>query len=173
MLPRSCPLVIDGRFRVHAIAWTLIAFVGYGMVTAIIPNPVFGRQIPPEAFAIAVWILSSPLIGIVGATYSAPLPATAQPLQFAPVEPLAAVQPVRPDEERRSSTLGTIGSLGAFLAIGCPVCNKIALVLLGWSGALSIWAPLQPVLGAASLVLLAVTAAWRIRLRIRGGACPA
>jgi len=52
------------------------------------------------------------------------------------------------------------------------VCNKIALVLLGWSGALSIWAPLQPILGAASLVLLAVTAAWRIRLRMRGGACP-
>ncbi len=191
MLPRSCPLVIDGRFRLHAIAWTLVAFVGYGMVTAIIPNPVFGRQIPPEAFAIAVWLLSSPLIGIVGATYTAPMPAArAQPLQFAPVggvqpagglqpagplQPLGMLQPlqpVRPDEERRSSTLGTIGGVGAFLAIGCPVCNKIALVLLGWSGALSIWAPLQPVLGAASLVLLAVTAAWRIRLRIRGGACP-
>ena len=185
MFPRSCPLVIDGRFRLHAVAWTLVAFVGYGMVSAIIPNPVFGRQIPPEAFAIAIWLLSAPLIGIVGATYTAPMPATgAQALRFAPAGgvqpagglqpagPLQPVLPVQPGEERRSSTLGTIGSLGAFLAIGCPVCNKIALVLLGWSGALSIWAPLQPVLGAASLVLLAVTAAWRIRLRMRGGACP-
>ena len=185
MLPRSCPLVIDGRFRLHAVAWALVAFVGYGLVSAIIPNPVFGRQIPPEAFAIAIWLLSAPLIGIVGATYTAPMPAAgAQPLRFAPAGgirpagglqpagPLQPVLPVQPGEERRSSTLGTIGSLGAFLAIGCPVCNKIALVLLGWSGALSIWAPLQPVLGAASLVLLAVTAAWRIRLRMRGGACP-
>jgi len=146
------------------------------MVSAIIPNPVFGRQIPPEAFAIAIWLLSAPLIGIVGATYTAPMPAAgAQPLRFAPAGGLHSagpLLPVRPVEERRSSTLGTIGGLGAFLAIGCPVCNKIALVLLGWSGALSIWAPLQPVLGAASLVLLAVTAAWRIRLRMRGGACP-
>ena len=31
---------------------------------------------------------------------------------------------------------------------------------------------LEPIPGGA-LVLLAVTAAWRIRLRIRGGACPA
>jgi branched-subunit amino acid transport protein len=188
VLPRSCPLVIDARFRLHALAWTLVAFVGYGMVSAIIPNPVFGRQIPPEAFAVAIWLLSAPLIGIVGATYTAPMPATAaQPLQFAPVgrlqtiarvapvgllQPIVGLHPVRPVEERRSTTLGTIGGLGAFLAIGCPVCNKIALVLLGWSGALSIWAPLQPVLGAASLVLLAVTAAWRIRIRMRGGACP-
>jgi hypothetical protein len=168
--------VIDGRFRLHAAAWTIVAFVGYGMVSAIIPNPVFGRQIPPEAFAIAIWLLSAPLIGIVGATYTAPMPAAgAQPLRFAPAGGLHSAEPllpVRPVEERRSSTLGTIGGLGAFLAIGCPVCNKIALVLLGWSGALSIWAPLQPVLGAASLVLLAVTAAWRIRLRMRGGACP-
>lgn len=174
MLPFACPLVIDGRCRVHALAWALVAFVGYGMVSAIIPNPVFGRQIPPEAFAIAIWLLSSPLIGIVGATYTAPMPAAvAQPLAFASTAPLATAKPVEAAEERRSSTLGTLGSLGAFLAIGCPICNKLALVLLGTSGALSIWAPIQPVLGGLSLVLLAVTAAWRIRLRIRGGACPA
>lgn len=174
MLPFACPLVIDGRFRLHALAWSLVALVGYGMVSAIIPNPVFGRQIPPEAFAIAVWLLSSPLIGIVGATYTAPMPAAvAQPLAFASAGPLQAIEPVEPGEERRSSTLGTLGSLGAFLAIGCPICNKLALMLLGTSGALSIWAPIQPVLGGLSLVLLAVTAAWRIRLRIRGGACPA
>jgi hypothetical protein len=51
------------------------------------------------------------------------------------------------------------------------VCNKLALVLLGTSGALTIWAPLQPVIGAASLLLLAGTLAWRFRLRRTGGAC--
>ncbi|HEY5433847.1 MAG TPA: hypothetical protein VIK13_01315, partial [Candidatus Limnocylindrales bacterium] len=64
-----------------------------------------------------------------------------------------------------------VASFGAFLAIGCPVCNKIALVLLGAGGAMTIFAPLQPVIGAASLVLLAGTLAWRFRLRTRGGAC--
>ncbi|HEY5488873.1 MAG TPA: hypothetical protein VIK00_03465, partial [Candidatus Limnocylindrales bacterium] len=59
-----------------------------------------------------------------------------------------------------------------FLAIGCPVCNKIALVLLGTSGAMTVFAPIQPILGAASIVLLAGTLTWRFRLRARGGACP-
>ena len=77
--------------------------------------------------------------------------------------------PVPGDE--RAGALGTVAGLGAFLAIGCPVCNKLALILLGTSGALTIWAPLQPVLGVASLVLLVGTLAWRLRIRARGGAC--
>ena len=39
------------------------------------------------------------------------------------------------------------------LAVGCPVCNKIVVALLGTSGALAVWAPLQPLLGVASVVL--------------------
>jgi hypothetical protein len=75
--------------------------------------------------------------------------------------------------ERRSTTLGSLAGLGAFLAIGCPVCNKIALILLGTSGAMSVYAPIQPVIGAVSLALLVGTALWRLRLRSNGGACPA
>jgi hypothetical protein len=73
--------------------------------------------------------------------------------------------------EERRTLLGYAGGFAAFLAIGCPVCNKIALVALGTSGALTIWAPLQPIIGAASIVLLAATVAWRLRARSRGGAC--
>jgi hypothetical protein len=155
----------DRAFVAQAAVWTLVSLVAYGVVAAIIPNPVFGRQIPPEPFAIAVWLVSAPLLGIVGSTYTAPPPQGS----LRPV-PLGA-----PDTtgERRTSTLGTLGSLGAFLAIGCPICNKLILLLLGTSGAIAVYAPLQPVLGAASLVLLAVTAAWRLRIRARGGACPA
>lgn len=76
-----------------------------------------------------------------------------------------------PSSEPRSTTVSTIASLGALLAIGCPVCNKIALVLLGTSGALTVFAPLQPVIGAASLVLLAATVIWRMRRWARGAAC--
>jgi hypothetical protein len=70
------------------------------------------------------------------------------------------------------SVVGYAGGLAAYLAIGRPVCNKVALVLLGAGGALTIWAPLQPILGAASLVLLAATLAWRLRVRARAGTCP-
>lgn len=34
------------------------------------------------------------------------------------------------------------------------MCNKAVVALLGVSGALTIWAPIQPLLGVASLALL-------------------
>ncbi|MBM4408164.1 MAG: hypothetical protein FJ038_06105 [Chloroflexi bacterium] len=153
---------IDTRFLAWAAAATIGSLLALGLTSAIIPNPVFGRQIPPEPFAIAVWLVSAPLMGLVVATY------LARP-QASVTLPAPLVQV--PEEEDRRSLLGYVGGFGAFLAIGCPVCNKAILVLLGTSGALNIWAPLQPVLGAASLAVLVATLIWRLRIRARDGAC--
>ena len=169
-LPAGCPLAavcptIDRTFVVHAALWSVVSLLAFGLVAAIIPNPVFGRQIPPEPFAIAVWVASAPLMGLLGATYSAPATgraATPLEIDWARGEPVP-----------QGTTLGTIAGFGAFLAIGCPICNKVALLLLGTSGALTVFAPIQPVIGAVSLGLLAATLAWRLRLRARGGACAA
>ena len=156
---------VGRRFAAWAVAWTAASLVAFGLVSAIIPNPVFGRQIPPEPFAIAVWLVSAPLMGLIMATYMAPPSATMTgATSLAPVAML-------PPGERQTTTLGTIAGLGAFLAIGCPVCNKIVLILLGTSGALTVYAPLQPAIGAASLVLLAATLVWRMRAWSRGQAC--
>ncbi len=199
-LPAGCPLAavlsaIDRTFVIHAALWSGASLLAFGLVSAIIPNPVFGRQIPPEPFAVAVWLISAPLMGLLGATYSAsatraatatlPVPSM-QPGRALPLSmqsdatraatatlsmPLA-IDPAAAANRRRGTTLGTAASVGAFLAIGCPVCNKIALVLLGAGGAMTVFAPLQPLIGAASLMVLAGTLAWRFRLRVRGGACP-
>jgi hypothetical protein len=48
-------------------------------------------------------------------------------------------------------------------AVGCPVCDKLVVAVIGISGALNYWAPLQPVLGVASVAVLA--AGLLIRLR--------
>ena len=167
-MPASCPLraLLDRRLLLHAAFWTVVSGLAFGLVAAIIPNPVFGRQIPPEAFAIGVWLVSAPLMGIVLATYTAPV--TASPIQMVALGPTEAAA-----VKGRSTTLGSLAGFGAFLAIGCPVCNKVALVLLGTSGALSVYAPIQPFIGALSLALLVVTAAWRLRLRATGNVCPA
>ena len=155
-----CAAVVDRRFFAWAAVWSALSLVVFGVVSAIIPNPVFGRSIAPEPFAIGVWLASAPLMGLVMATYTAPPPAAAPvPLDSAGTPPADG------------SVLGALAGVGAFLAIGCPVCNKIALVLLGTSGAMSVWAPIQPIVGVVSLALLAGTLAWRLRLRLRGGAC--
>ena len=175
-MPRSivdclASLELDRRFAAWALAWGIGSLLLFGLTSAIIPNPVFGRQIPPEPFAIVVWLLSAPLMGLIGATYSAPRVVSSR--STGAVALAMPLQPVDSSNERRAGRLGTVAGFGAFLAIGCPVCNKIALVLLGTSGALTIWAPLQPVIGAASVMLLAATLAWRFRSRRAGGACPA
>lgn len=47
------------------------------------------------------------------------------------------------------------GGLLSYFAIGCPVCNKLVVLALGSSGAISWFAPLQPLLAVASVGLLA------------------
>ena len=51
----------------------------------------------------------------------------------------------------------------AWFAVGCPVCNKIALLALGYSGALTWFAPAQPYLAAAALLLTAGALVVRLR----------
>ena len=64
---------------------------------------------------------------------------------------------------------GHAGGVLPFLAVGCPVCNKLVIVAIGVSGALSYWAPVQPFLAAVSVALL-VFAVYR---RLRGmKSCP-
>lgn len=167
-MPASCPLRVlaDRRLLAWTALWAAVSLLAFGLVTAIIPNPVFARQIPAEPFAIWTWIVSAPLMGLVMATYTVPpRPSPITLVDLGPGDVAVA--------ERRSTTLGSLAGLGAFLAIGCPVCNKIALVLLGASGAMSVYAPIQPLIGAVSLGLLVATAIWRLRLRATGGACPA
>ena len=49
------------------------------------------------------------------------------------------------------------GGFVSFLAVGCPVCNQAVVALVGTSGALSWWAPVQPVVGLLAVGLLVYT----------------
>jgi hypothetical protein len=171
MTPRAyLAAILDARYLAWSAGAAVLGLIAFGLVSAIIPNPVFGRQIAPEPFAIVVWLVSSLLMGLLAGTYLTAPPAT---LVTIPAPGGGAVWEADPGATaRRTSTVGYAGGIAAFLAIGCPVCNKVALVLLGTSGALSIWAPLQPLVGLASVALLAASLAWRVRMRARGNACP-
>lgn len=115
--------------------------------TDLIDTPLFVRDVPPTWWAWPVLIANSVLAGMVGATYVA-----------------------RKDTAKRSGgAWGVAGGLVTFFAVGCPVCNKLVLLALGYAGALQFFEPLQPYLAGSAIALLAVALVMRIR---RERSCP-
>ena len=127
--------------------WTMAALVGVaaavviGVPTGIIRTSMYTRMTPVLWWNIPIWFLSAGLTGLVVATYVR--------------SPSDEVKPV-------SGRVGVGGMLSLF-AVGCPICNKLVVALIGVSGALNVWAPIQPVLGVASLALLL----YALRLRVK------
>jgi len=111
--------------------------------TAVIPNPIFGRAIEVTWWSYPVVILSGMLGGMLIATY---------------------VREPGQEEIDRAAKVGTVGGFLAFFAVGCPVCNKLVLLALGASGAMSWFAPVQPFLAVASVIVMA----WALHIRLKG-----
>lgn len=141
---------LDSRFWLVAGLGTVAGLVVLGVPTAVIPNPFFIRMTPTEGFSLAVWLISAPLIGLLIATYVRP-----------------PVHPVSHARGEPGTGRATLGGVAAYLAIGCPICNKIVVAALGVNGALTYFAPLQPVIGAGSVALLGATLVWRFRDRAK------
>ncbi len=141
------------QVSVAAAAAVLVAGV-VGTATVLIPNPVFTREIPPVWWNYPVWLLTSALSGALIATYVS-----------------VAGRPDRApaDDSGVGGRWGAAGGVMAWFAVGCPVCNKIALLALGYSGAISWFAPLQPVLALAALVLTGVALVARLSGQVQ---CP-
>ena len=139
-----------------ALAVAGLTYLFFGLSTAVLANPVFGRSVPPTTWAPGVLLATAVLSGLLAATYvrnSGP----------APIRLVATGAELDPPAGTRTARAGAAGSLLAYLAIGCPVCNKIALLALGTTGALNIYAPIQPYLGAIGVALLAVALIVRLR----------
>lgn len=111
----------------------VLTFIVIGIPTAVIPNSVFGREIEVTAWSIPVLALTSILSGLLLATYIAAAPKI---------------------DDQKSARFGGAGAVLSYFAVGCPVCNKLALVALGYSGAIKYFAPIQPILGFLSIALL-------------------
>lgn len=117
-----------------------------GIPTGVVPTSFYSRMTPVVWWDYSFWAISALALGLIAATYV------------------------------RLSTADTSGSgravsggiLSTF-AVGCPICNKIVVALLGVGGTLDYWAPLQPFLGLLSVALLLAT----LTLRLRGErGCP-
>lgn len=121
-----------------ATAWAVGVLLFLGLPTDLIPNPIFGREVP-----IRWW--EYPVVGATTALTFAWFAVQAPPMEF----------------QKNGRLLG--GVMLTLFAVACPVCNKIILLLLGTAGALGFWAPLQPFIAIFSLA--ALTLALYLRLR--------
>jgi hypothetical protein len=125
-----------------AVGGALVVALAIGLPTEMIPNPWFTRMMPVVWWNYPVWIATAVLAGLLLATY------------------------VREEQHLLDDRPGRRGGLGgvlAFFAVGCPVCNKLVVLALGTSGAMSWFAPVQPLLALAALALLAVALRGRLR----------
>ncbi|HSP04181.1 MAG TPA: hypothetical protein VLR27_11795 [Acidimicrobiales bacterium] len=136
------------RWAVAAAATAAYVLV-VGIPTDLVPNPFFGREIPPTWWSWPSLVVSAVLAGLLAATYVG----TGDPADT-----------VDPDARR-----GMAGGVLTFFAVGCPVCNKLVLIALGSAGAITWFEPVQPLLQLAAMGLLL----WALDTRLGNQlACP-
>jgi hypothetical protein len=114
-----------------------------GVPTDLVDTPLFGRAVAPTAWAWPVLLVTAVLSGLLAATY-------------------VAVAPTDAGGREDGVKAGMAAEVLTFFAVGCPVCNKLALVALGTTGAIRWFAPVQPLLAVAGVGLLV----WVLRRRL-------
>jgi hypothetical protein len=120
-------------FWIRAAAWSVVIGFAIGVPTVLIENSFFKRMTPTSAWQYIAWVIAAILAGLV----------------------LAARRFPRANCRVEGKTLAGGGL--AYLAVGCPICNKIVVALVGVSGALNYFAPVQPLLALLSIGVLVAT----------------
>ena len=131
-----------------------IAAVLIGVPSDLIDTPIFGRPVAVRWLDYLILVATSALIGLILA-----------------IRPSPSSEAGTEADVERQGTATLWGGFVSFLAVGCPVCNQAIVALVGVSGALAWWAPVQPVVGLIALGLLL----WTLRKRLRTyrlSACP-
>lgn len=115
-------------------------YAAFGMLTAILSNPFFSRMTPvrwyDHVFLVLTALLSGAYVGLwaYGRT-----------------------------QRKVCDYAATGGAVGGVFAFGCAVCNQLLVALLGVSGVLMYFAPLQPFLGVASVAVLGAAVYGRLK----------
>lgn len=138
----------DRQTWLRAIPIAVVAAVAIAIPSDLIDNPIFGRPVAPRSIDYVILAITAGLIGLI-----------------------LAIRPPKSEASERQETRTVVGGFVSFLAVGCPVCNQVVVGLVGTSGALSWWAPVQPVVGLVAVGLLLYT----LRMRLRTyelAACP-
>lgn len=111
-------------------------FLLFGLVTGLIPNPLYVRMVPRTPVDYLFLTLTALLAGVYAAQR-------------------LATEVADPELEDDGTTNEDRLAVGGFLAVGCPVCNVALLALFGSSALMTYFDPLRPALGALSVLILA------------------
>lgn len=106
------------------------SFLLFGIVTGLLPNPLYVRMVPRTLFDYTILLFTSLFAGV----YVAQQPTTN-----------------RSNDDRLA--FGSI--IAGFLAFGCPICNVFLLALFSNSMLMTYFNPYRPVLGVVSVVFFA------------------
>jgi len=113
----------------------------FGIPTALIPTPWFIRMIPARLSDYVFLLVNSGLIGAyIGLhTYE------------------------KHERNKRGDVMATTGSIANIFAVGCPICNKLLVVLLGASAIMAYIEPMRIWLGILSAGLIAFALWFKIK----------
>lgn len=146
-LPASHPLRRPSTW-VRAVGIAAVAAVAIGVPSDLIDTPLFGRPVDTRPVDYVLLAVTATLIGLILAI---------RPDRRGDLDPAV-------DEQVETGDRRAIwGGFVSFLAVGCPVCNQVVVAMVGTSGALGWWAPVQPLVGLAAIGLLVVTLRYRLR----------
>ena len=138
----------------RAVLFAAVAAVVIAVPSDIIDTPIFGRPVAVRWIDYVILAVTSALIGLIFAIRP---------------EPGESTELAEATESQGTRTVW--GGFVSFLAVGCPVCNQAVIALVGVSGALSWWAPVQPFVGLLAVSLLVYTLRKRLNTH-RLASCP-
>lgn len=112
-------------------AAALAIFAAFGIITVLLPNDTFIRMTPvyfyDYVFLVMTALFSGAYLGLWYYTKKT---------------------------QMKCNYAATGGTVGGFFSFGCAICNKLLILLLGLSGVVAYFMPIQPLLGVISLILL-------------------
>jgi hypothetical protein len=118
---------VPPRRWLTALAVGVGSFALFGVVTGLVPNPIYTRMVPRTTLDYLFLTVTAGFLAVFTLQRTA----------------------------HRTSDDGaaTAGAALGLLAFGCPICNALLLALFSSSALLTYLDPLRPVLGAASVLL--------------------
>jgi hypothetical protein len=116
----------------YAALFSLVFFVLFGTITVLIPNNFFLRMTPITYLDYVFLTLTSILLGIYVS--------------------LLVYQKKHMSKACDVTAVG--GWFSGFIGFGCPICNKILILLFGVAGVLNYIEPYKPLFGSVGVALM-------------------